>query len=664
MDGTLSSTDAAQSSGARPTLRWKLWAQRAAVIGLIAIGVVYAARLGLDLRRWIWETTAPVRVTADLDRAFDWGRRAVAEGYLNQYEKMQSQQPRDVNWLDYPPLKLGIMTIWADWATTHFPQVKTWRQDASYELTAPLLRFNLFMESVGIVSAFFLTRLWARRGFARRVDASLSPAPVFQGWIPGLFAAGLLWFNPAILIGAYGWPGFDVWVAPVFILAVLLASLDWWFTAGVALGVGAMLKGQQAIAVPVLFAWAVLLGRPIAALRTLCGVTIAVAVVASPWLFTYLPADRLAAAREIQGYRQAAMAPDGTFAFPRVVDGWAIVWVAGVLAVSVAAPLVARMRITPSRVAAESEPLPISRKILYGPWLCPALAVLGTFAWTAWPWMLSRNRDRWLVGEMAGLSLAAATRWLRPRGIPVVAAGAVGVAMLFCMSVFHGSSAWYDCGFRFGTIHFPVLATGHTDNLPAILKADYDWSDNLKTPALVLPAHSPASLWSGTDLTVGEGELLRGIFYALLVISCVGVGVHARNRDPRFLIAIVTPWLMFFCFPAQIDGRYLLFAGSISCVCAGISTGITLLGVFLSFTAALMTLHEMLTTATRPNVVRLGTTLHQQLPSLFDVRGGLLLQSLGEGTSPDLGFAVLLTGFIFLYFTLAPRRRALPGSGT
>jgi hypothetical protein len=435
----------------------------------------------------------------------------------------------------------------------------------------------------------------------------------------------------------------------------LLASLDWWFTAGMVLGIGAMLNGQQLLAVPVFLAWAFIIGRPISAMRMLAGLTIAIAVVASPWLLTYIPADKLTAARAIQSERQPALVPEGTFAIPRVVDVWAIVWIIGVMLAAIAGPFVARLRLR------WEKQMPLWRHLMASQWTFPAVMVIGTFLLVSWPWMLKVNRQNWLIGECAGIALAAATRWLLPRGIPFVAAGAVGAAMLLCMSVFHGSSAWYDCGIHFGTIHRPVLTVGKPDNLPAILRDHYDWSDDLATTGITLPAHSVFSFWSRTEVNVSEGSLLRGIFLFLLGLSAIGVGLQARRRDPRFLIAIVTPWLMFFCFAPQIDERYLLFAAGISCICAGISTGMTLLGVLLSIVTAVMTLQQMLATTSRANLRLFGDSLHHQFPSIFDRDGGQLLLRIADGTHPDLGFAVVLIGFIFLYFTLAMRK---PDRGT
>jgi hypothetical protein len=246
---------------------------------------------------------------------------------------------------------------------------------------------------------------------------------------------------------------------------------------------------------------------------------------------------------------------------------------------------------------------------------------------------------------------------VRPRAIGYTTAAVMGIALLLCMSVFNGSSAWYDCGIHFGMIHWPHMGVGSADNLPSILVSDYHWDmNNLKAGAITLPAHSIWSLWGGA-VDVSIGALLRAIFLCTALLGSIGLGVHARRRDPRFLIALITPWLMFFCFAPQVHERYLLFAAGASCICAGISTGMTLLGVLLSVITTMMILDTMLASA-GPQMRRLlGESLATQFPAIFDEHGGAVLFKLTDRSHPDLGFAVVLIGLVFLYFTLAPRRR-------
>ena len=79
--------------------------------------------------------------------------------------------------------------------------------------------------------------------------------PFFTGWLRGLIAVLLLWYSPAMLISTRGWPIWDQWVVPFYLLAILFASLDWWFVSGVALGIGVLFKGQQTFVAAVFLLW-------------------------------------------------------------------------------------------------------------------------------------------------------------------------------------------------------------------------------------------------------------------------------------------------------------------------------------------------------------------------------------------------------------------------
>jgi hypothetical protein len=648
MDGSTLTAPKSEWS-ASSTSASTVWPRRALVV-VIAIVALYSARLGIRFRHCVWDATVPIRFLQDVDRGYDWGRKCATEGYLNQYEKMQFEKPTDADWLDYAPLRLAVMAMWGDWSLQHFPDVKVWHTNASYALTTPVLHFNLFMEIIGVVCTFFLTRLWAVRGMN---DSSIDRNSLrwfFRGWIPGLFAAALLWFNPAIVLSAYGWPTWDLWIIPMFLLAALLASVGWWFAAGVAVGIGAMFKGQQFIAFPVFVIWPLMLGRPLAALRFCCGVLIAVGLVVLPWMVTYIPADVLAQAREIMP-AQPWQAPAGLFPITRKWDGPALVWILGVLIAATAMPFVSWLTL---EIPASLKTVPRWRKILASRWAWEFIAAFAAFALVVWPWLLKRNLDRWWVGiEVAG-AMVAAVLFVRPRGVVYVTAGAVGAALLLCMSLFHGSTAWYDCGIHFGLIHWPYLIMGLTDNLPGILQHDFNWpAMDIDITAFTIPAG-----WIGhAPHDVSMRIFLRSLFWIMLLLCSLGAGMHARRRDPRILIALTGPWLMFFCFPAQIHERYLLFAAGVSCICAGVSLGMTLLGVFLSAVTFAMTLHSMLVNATPGNQRALGLLLAKQFPGWFNANTGNQLLQVLYGTQPDLGYAVVLCALIFVYFSIAPRRR-------
>jgi hypothetical protein len=144
------------------------------------------------------------------------------------------------------------MTLWAKWTLAHFPDNGgQWQR--SWAFNAPILLFNAAMELLAAACAFLLTRLWVRR-------ATPDPKP-FCGWAPALVAGLLFWFNPAVIVSAHGWPTWDMWIIPMYLLAVLLASVECWFLAGLAVAVGRMFKGQQLAVAAVFVIWPLVMGN-------------------------------------------------------------------------------------------------------------------------------------------------------------------------------------------------------------------------------------------------------------------------------------------------------------------------------------------------------------------------------------------------------------------
>jgi hypothetical protein len=125
----------------------------------------------------------------------------------------------------------------------------------------------------------FITMVYA----ARRLPIA------HRGWGCGIIAAMLVWLNPAILVSGHVWPQWDVWVLPFFTIALLFASIDWWLTAGLFLGVGCMFKGQLLLGSPVLLLWPLFEGRFSRVIRGITGVAIGAGLVVSPWLIRPLP---------------------------------------------------------------------------------------------------------------------------------------------------------------------------------------------------------------------------------------------------------------------------------------------------------------------------------------------------------------------------------------
>lgn len=659
-------------SYAPPTRRasGRVIAHHMAIWALVIAVVVVSLQAGFKLRQWTWMMTDPIHFTSDIRRGFGWGYEAATNGYLNLYEKMSSQEARWNNWLDYAPLRLAVMTFWGYQTKAYFPGVDQWQ--ASWEFNKPVLLFNMTMEALGAACAFFIVRIWLRR-------ASDDPKP-FTGWPAGLAAALLLWFNPAILLSAHGWPTWDMWIIPMYLLAVLLASYNWWFAAGVAVAFGAMFKGQQLTVAPVFLIWPLVMLRFDAMLKWTLGLAFGVALLASPWLLTYVPADAIAAMRAVQFDGGAPPWNASRLTLPeRVVDVQLIVWLMGMLAVTIAGPVVLsrfRTKIAPvatsprSSATTEStaaldyktpEVLPGARKRY---WTAAGIIAAIVTLVLVCPWLLSRNRHDFLYGLTFAIAVAAVIPFVRrPRHIAILAAGAVGLGLLSSMWYFNGSSAWWICGWKYGTFHWPVMQMGVSSNLPGILQQRYGW----QSPNQLVEIWSIPPDWIfgwpkiGMELTIKQ--VLATIYAITLLLTAIGVGLQARRRDPRILVALTAPWLMFFCFPVQIHERYLLYAAGVGAITIGAGLGPALLVVFMSIVTWMMTLHVMLNHGSGNGPVgraRLGELMTEQFPSLFTNESGNELHRLIVGTFPDIGWAILLCAGIFLYLSLTPSRRRKP----
>ncbi len=158
-----------------PATRWRvhMYAIRSLIWLLIAAFLWISFVGGLRLRRFAWETSDSIRFVFDMKRNVFWALAGSGpEGMLNQYEKMapelpEWQDPNWVPWFDYGPLRMLVMKCWGVWIRHHHPPgddpwTEAWQSD--YEYTAPVLHFNTAMELLASIFAFFLTRLWIRRG--------------------------------------------------------------------------------------------------------------------------------------------------------------------------------------------------------------------------------------------------------------------------------------------------------------------------------------------------------------------------------------------------------------------------------------------------------------------------------------------------------------------
>jgi len=629
----------------------------------IALVLALSLREGLRLRRWAFETADPIRFSDDVQRGCYWGLLASGpEGYLNQYDKMDPEVPewKDnlwVPWLDYGPLRLLVMRQWGAWQRANHPPdpgdlYNAWQRP--YWFNAPVLRFNTVLEGIAAICAFFLTRLWVLRGSAGEEYGH------FHGVWQGLVAALSIWFSLDILISAHAWFQWDSWIVPCYLGACLLASLDWWFAAGVAVAIGVNLKGQMLSIAPIFVIWPLVQGRYGAALRWICGMGFAMAAIASPWLLSYIPPDRLAALQDVQAEMPVLQYPPDLFAVPRVFDVAAAIWLFEMLIAAAVVPWLLR-----TLMPAPAEPSSSRWKtILHSRWTWIAAAAIFIVATAYWPWLVPQNRSSWYLGLLAAMALAAAALLLRRRAQPYVLAAAAAGGLLCCITLFHGGTGWWDCAISYGSSHWPYMVTGPASNLPAIFQLRFGWDREVDQIAFTLPAihrHWPSFIaakfgWPATDLDVTAKMLFNSIYGVMLVLSGIAIGLQARRNDRRMLVALVTPWIMFFLFPVQIQERYLLYASGAAACCIGDSVGMALLGFSLTLFSAVMHTIRLLDWHTA-DLAGFGQNLSTAFPRIFSPQSGQTMLQYLQAMHPDMGWGILTVGMVFLYLSFMPSRR-------
>jgi hypothetical protein len=122
------------------------------------------------------------------------------------------------------------------------------------------------------------------------------------------------------------------------------------------------------------------------------------------------------------------------------------------------------------------------------------------------------------------------------------------------------------------------------------------------------------------------------------------------------LLALVTPWLVFFVFPAEVHGRYSLFFAGISAICIGESIGMFLLSLFFTALATIHILDDLLQAGDASGWSRL---LWARYPNLFSYDCADRLYRFLEGTHPDLAWPLFVATGIFLYFSFARTKQDL-----
>jgi hypothetical protein len=267
-------------------------------------------------------------------------------------------------------------------------------------------------------------------------------------------------------------------------------------------------------------------------------------------------------------------------------------------------------------------------------------------------------------GFLASLALAAAVLFLPRRALPFTLAAIAAISLLSCIWLFHGSTAWWDCSIYYGSIHWPYMVTGPASNIPATFHLRFNWPESVNEIAFTLPAfgaHWPAIFarnewWPAADWDVTTKILFDTIYGISLTLSGIAIGLQARRNDRRMLVALVTPWIMFFLFPVQIQERYLLYASGAAACCIGNSVGTALLGLMITALSAIMHMIRLLDWHTA-DLDTFGQNLATVFPHIFSPQAGQTMLQYLQAMHPDMAWAVLVIGLAFLYlsFTRSPK---------
>src|SRR5438067_5540716 len=266
---------------------------------LVALLVATIFLAGIQLRRWIGENTRHVRYQQDIVNGFYWGNEILKEarrlspdeatanswpgffrGYLALYDQVKEDAYENDYHLDYPPLRLLAMAIWAKQVRNEFGVV----DDGHPKLVNPLLKINLLCELLSAAAIFILVRMCVERSRPTHSSVLRALPQQHRASICGLAAAAVAWLEPSMILDAHGWPQWDVWILPFYLFAALAALKNRWFCCGCLLAIGAMLKGQLLFVAPLFVLWPLWQKQWTSALRVLAGIVATTALIVSPWL--------------------------------------------------------------------------------------------------------------------------------------------------------------------------------------------------------------------------------------------------------------------------------------------------------------------------------------------------------------------------------------------
>jgi hypothetical protein len=522
----------------------------------------------------------------------------IYRGWVLHYERLQ-HEVRDDYVLDYPPLRLLVMTLWTWRAQCEFPGLAAFptgrqrvvdarthqRRVLSPDIAAPLLTFNMLCDAASAMLMFLLVWLWTNR--TPRVAGSESNAPLVSWrtrWGDPLLV------TPAILLGLMlllrplvGWDIVGMGVSDSLIDA-RISSMGWWLSV--------VLRFLAAVSL------ARLLPRPFRG--PACGLVAGTLLWLNPaaildsfgwpqwdcWIPPFFLAAALAVSLDCWMLAGIALGVgcmfkgQVLFVSPVLIlaplfAGWVRRFISAAAGVALGAALVvwpwliqsgkAEAYVVGVGLAAAlaswpafiPKPSPRVRKKdaapLDLPKEAPAESTLGG-RWLFW--------IAWLVSSITAGALVMVVMLRQPVVLAVLTGGlalavlvvpwrlrrraVVGwVVLCFTAGVWiagfslGGNFSWWTVGFLYGTQKHQVMQLGvdALSNLSSILARRYHWELHDAVADVSLP-------WMQSSVVLDVQSVLA-VVYGLSLLSCAAAAaVHLRRRDARFLVAITAPWVL------------------------------------------------------------------------------------------------------------------------
>ncbi len=651
----------------------------AAVVG----SILWSVRHGWEFRKQAWEYFEPARFRGDIWRNFYFGTLALRDGLLNLYDDQAADPPEERRRLNYPPMRTVVFARWAKSTgePERTPDDREPRWESGLAFNRVLQDFNTVIALCGAVAAGLLVQHWIRR-HNRLAYAAEGRAPPrsWWAWAAAAIAFGLYWYNPAGLILGHGWPSPNAWLMPFFLWALLFASWELWFIAGVTIGIGAMFQGQHLLVAPFWILWPIFAGQPMRAVRWMIGFSFGFLVIASGWLLTVRPAMAL---------------PD------RHLNPAAIVWMIGGVVAVLAIPMLRRFAECQSDQASEddldgielaeadgsenqppadsfAEPVDVvehPRGIVNS-----ALLFLGGSLFVAiilliWPAIIYGRLFSLLTGGviLASVGLVALLWWRGWRAVRYAIPGLIAAQLLLCIPLFDASTSWWEVGFRYGTERHDNMAVGKASNLGSLLRTKYGWRKTdevvttLEDGALLgiiradagESAESSGLFSSLRDPDITIKELMLAIYLVTLTLASIATAIQWRRGNRNFLLAATAPWVLMALIPAQMHERYLGFAGLAAAVWIGAGGGVgwAMLGMFLSIVTYVQVLIQMIESSGRRVSRGEDPLIAREYFGWFS--NGEMMQAFNRAF-PDIAWALLLAAAMVLvgsFMRAAPTAR-------